>query len=164
MSFWRHISPRAAVEDFASTWRNPTPHRWRFMALSIAITISILLVFIPPSQFIEPKPPEVTWITTFAEDRTEAEIIASNIANQERQDRLAQEAAEREEARKQLYRELGRASGLDVDAMEAKIAEDEAKAARAAEASATAPSAGAVTTPSTNSATEAAPVTPARAD
>lgn len=126
MNFWRQISPRRAVEDFAHEWRQPNPYRWRVLGVSVAATFALMMLLLPESARIEPQPPEVTWITTFAEGRTDAEIVASNIENQERKDRLAAEAAEREERRRQAYKALGRATGVDVDSMEAEIESERA--------------------------------------
>ena len=128
MSFWRRISPRRAVADFAHEWRRPNPYRWPALGISVAATFVILLVFLPKNERVAPRPPEITWITTYAPGRTDAEIAASNRVNQQRKDALAAEQAAREERRKELYRALGRATGLDVDAMEAEIAREEAAA------------------------------------
>jgi len=124
MSFWRRISPHRAAADFANEWRQPAPHRWKVLGVSIAATFAILMVFVPKNQRIEPRPPEITWITTYAADRTDAEILASNIANQRRQEELAAQRAAREERRKELYRALGRATFVDVEEMEAEIARE----------------------------------------
>jgi len=129
MGFWRRISPRTAVQDFAQEWRQPAPHRWKVLGVSVALTFFIFMMFVPESQRVEPRPPQITWVTTFAPDRTQEEIIASNLANQRRQDELAARLARREEIRKDLYRQLGRATFVDVDAMERQIAEQEAAAA-----------------------------------
>jgi hypothetical protein len=126
MKFWRLISPRRAVEDFAHEWRQPNPYRWRVLGVSVAATFALMMLLLPDSERIQPRPPEVTWITTFAEGRTEAEIIASNVENQRRKDRLAAEAAERAERRRQAYKALGRATGVDVDEMEAEIERERA--------------------------------------
>lgn len=96
------------------------------MAVAVAATFSIFMVFIPESKRIEPRPPEVTWITTFAADRSDEEIIASNVENQKRQDAIRAEQARRAELRRELYRELGRATGLDVDALERQYSDDPA--------------------------------------
>lgn len=131
MSFWRNISPKRAVSDFAETWQQPTPHRWKILGVAIAATGAILAVFIPDSQRVEPARPEVTYITSWSPDRTREEIIASNIDNQRRQDERRALLEKREEVRKDLYRTLGRATFIDVETMEAEI-----KAERAAEAAA----------------------------
>ncbi|HMO68115.1 MAG TPA: hypothetical protein PKE25_05545, partial [Novosphingobium sp.] len=83
-----------------------------------------------------PRPPVVTYITSWPADRTEAEIIASNIENQKRKERLAAEQARREEEVRQIYKTIGRLSGMDVEAIEKK-AEAERAAERAAAAKAT---------------------------
>ena len=144
MSFWRTISPRRAVADFLEEWRRPQPYRWQALGIAVAITLGLMLLFIPESQRGEPLRPHVTYITSWYADRTEEEIIASNIENQRRQDELAALAAERAELRKDLYRQLGRATGLDVDKMEREIARQEAaeRAAREAQQAPGAPAAG----------------------
>lgn len=83
----------------------------------------MLIVLIPDSQPIPPPRPEVTYITSFAPDRTDAEIAASNEANQVLKDKRAARAAELAERRKQNFRALGRASGLDVEALERQYSE-----------------------------------------
>jgi hypothetical protein len=134
MSFWSRLSPKRAVVDFANEWRQPTPHRWQILGLATAITFSMLVLLLPDSERVPPPRPEVTYISTWSAERTEAEIIASNLANQRRKDELAALRAEREEQRKEAYRALGRATFIDVDAMEAEIERERAaeEAARAA--------------------------------
>ena len=65
-----------------------------------------------------PLPPKITYITTFRPDRTDAEIVASNIANQKQKDAIAAAEAARAERIRQMYKTLGRYSGMDVDAIE----------------------------------------------
>ena len=73
-----------------------------------------------------PPRPEVTYITTFAPHRTDAQIAASNAANQARKDKLIAEQAERDEQVKGIYRTLGRMSGMDVDKIEREGAAEQA--------------------------------------
>lgn len=134
MSFWSRISPRRGVEDFVSEWRRPQPYRWRALALAVAATFALMMMLIPANQRVEPARPNVTYINSWAADRTDEEIIASNIENQRRQDELAAIHQRRAELRKKLYRELGRATGLDVEEMEREIARQEAAERAAAEA------------------------------
>ena len=129
MSFWRKISPRGAVDDFVHEWRRPNPYRWRVLGVSVAATFALMVVMIPDSERIEPRPPEVTWITTFEPGRTDEDIIASNIENQKRKDKLKAEAAARAEQRKKNARALGSAMGFDVDELERQYGEDPAPAA-----------------------------------
>jgi len=118
MSYWRNISPRGAVGDFVHEWRRPNPYRWRVLGVSVAATFTLMVVMIPDSERIEPRPPKVTWISTFSPDRTDAEIIASNIENQKRKDKRAAEAAARAERKRDAARALARASGFDPDELE----------------------------------------------
>jgi len=126
MGFWRDISPWRAAKDFTSVWKGENPYRWRVLAVSVALTAGFMILLIPKSERIPPRPPVVTYITSFAPDRSDEEIVASNLANQKRQDELRALLAQREELRRKLYRDLGEATGLDVDEMEREIARDKA--------------------------------------
>ena len=129
MSFFRKISPTGAVKDFAQVWTS-NPYRWRVLALSMAATGGMMAVFIPKSEIVPPAKPEVTYITTFREGRTDAEIVASNIRNQKIQDEVRKLDAEREEYQKELYRQIGRATLIDTDAIEKQIAREKAAEAK----------------------------------
>lgn len=137
MSFWQDVSPTNAVKDFTHVW-SENPYRWRVLALAIAVTTGLMMMIIPKSERITPEKPTVTYITSFAPGRSDEEIIASNLENKKKQEALRADQERRAEFRKQMYRDLGRASGLDVDAMERQIAEEEAAAKRTAEAEAAA--------------------------
>jgi hypothetical protein len=107
------------------------------LAVAVLLTGGLLYQFTRERVRIPPPAPEVTYISTFEPGRTDAEIAASNLANQKKQDRLKAEQAQREEKVKDAYRALGRATGLDVDAMEREIARDnmqQPKAGKPAEA------------------------------
>ena len=133
MGYWDRFSPRGGFEDFLAYWRQPTPYRWQILGASVALTFTLMVLFVPESQHIEPRRPDVTYITTFESGRTDEEIMTSNVENQKRQDVLRAQREELEERKKELYRRLGRATGLDVDAMEEQIArEREAEQAAAA--------------------------------
>ena len=121
MKFWNRISPKRAVDDFAGHWQQPTPYRWQIMGVSIAATFAVLMVFVPKSERAPPRRPDVTYISTWSPNRSQAEIIASNRANQVRKDEIAARRAAIEERKKEMYRALGRATFVDVDAMEADI-------------------------------------------
>ena len=103
------------------------------LAIAVLLTGGLLYQFTRERVRIPPPAPEVTYISTFEPGRTDAEIAASNRANQEKQDRLKAEQAEREEKVKDAYRALGRATGLDVDAMERDIARDSTQERKVAE-------------------------------
>ena len=134
MSFWRQISPRGAVGDFVHEWRRPNPYRWRILGVSVAATFALMVIVIPDSERAEPKPPEVTWISTFRPDRTDEEIVASNLANQKRKDELKAEAEARAERKREAARALARASGFDPDELERQYGNKPAPAASEARA------------------------------
>jgi hypothetical protein len=100
--------------------------RFGVLLVAAAITGTILYQFSKERWLVPPPPPEVTYISTFEPGRTDAEIAASNRANQAEQERLRTEQAKREEEAKDMYRALGRASGIDVEAMERRIAREKA--------------------------------------
>ena len=133
-SYFRRISPKGAVDDFASQWRAETPYRWHILGVAMAATFAIFMLFIPDSVRVAPAPPEVIYISTLDDSRTDAEIIASNCANQKLKDELEAQLAEQEERRKEAYRALGAATFVDVDEMQAEIEAEEAAAKAAAEA------------------------------
>ena len=132
--FLRSISPRRAFSDFVAVWREPTDHRWPVLGVAIAMTFALFMLFIPPNQRIEPRPPEIIYISTWAEGRSEREIIASNCENQRRKDDLEDRLAQRAEIRRDMYKALGRATFIDVDAIEAEADAEAARAAAAGEA------------------------------
>jgi len=129
MGFWRQINPRGAVDDFVHEWQRPNPYRWRVLGVSVAATFALMVVMIPDSERTEPRPPKITWITTFAPGRTDEQIIASNIENQKRKDKAKAEAAERAERKKEAARALARASGFDPDELERQYGDDPASTA-----------------------------------
>ena len=141
MSYWRRISPRGAVSDFIEEWRRPQPYRWQILGLAVAITFAMMVFLIPDSQRIPPARPEVTYITSWQEGRTDEEIAASNAANQARKEEAARLAEERQARRREAFRALGKASGFDVDELERQFSDDEPPADPAASAEPAAPQA-----------------------
>ena len=133
MSFWRQISPRGAVSDLVHEWQRPNPYRWRVLGVSVAATFTLMVIVIPDSERIEPRAPEVTWISTFAADRTDEEIAASNLENQKRKDKLKAEAEARAERKKEAARALARASGFDPDELERQFGDKPAPSAAASQ-------------------------------
>jgi hypothetical protein len=101
--------------------------RFSVLAIAVLMTGGLLYQFTRERVRIPPPPAEVTYISTFEPGRTDAQIAASNLANQEKQQRLNAEQAKREDEVKDAYRALGRATGIDVDAMERELARDGAQ-------------------------------------
>ena len=134
---WRDVSPGGAIGDLIAVFRQAGPSRWRMAALAALPPLGIFVVFVNEEMRGKPRPPEVTYITSWHANRSEAEIVASNLANQKRKERLAAEQARREEEVRGIYKTLGRVSGMDVDAIDkqaaAERAAEQARAAAAAE-------------------------------
>lgn len=129
MSFWTNINPGGAISEFIFVFRHAGRNRWWIALLSAAITVGMIAVLTMESWKMPRKLPEVTYITTFPEDWSEAESKAFRAENQRRKEqRQAEQAAYEAEGRK-LWEDLGRASGMDVEAIKKK-----AEAERAAEA------------------------------
>lgn len=119
-------NPTDGIQDFWNEIRKPTPYRWPVLGLSLLCTFGLMFFIMTESVLAPPEKPKVSFISTLEAGRSDAQIIASNRANQERKERLAAEQARRDEEVKDAYRALGRATGLGVDAMERRIAEDKA--------------------------------------
>nr|ALG05344.2 hypothetical protein 5H7_043 [uncultured bacterium 5H7] len=136
MSIWKNVDPVGAIADFRTVWEQAGKNRWRIAAVSAAATIGIFSLMFQEDYRILPRPPQVTYITSWHADRSDAEIVATNRANQQYQDRLRAEQAQRDQEVREIYKKIGRLSGMDVDAIEAK-----AKAEQAAEDAAKQPAA-----------------------
>jgi uncharacterized protein (UPF0335 family) len=134
MKISSRFNPAGGISDFWNEIRRPTPYRWPVLGASLACSFGLLFWVTQERVLVPPEPPKVSYISTFAAGRSDAEIIASNQANQLRKERLAAEQAKRDEEVKEMYRTLGRATGIDVDAMERKIAQEKAAEAAAAKA------------------------------
>ena len=131
--FLHLINPLRALGDLGHELARPHPHRWPLMGVAAAATFALFSVMWQEGGAGLPRPPKVIYVESFAPDRSEAEIVAGNVAaTKAGRARDAEEAASQERIR-QMYKTLGRVSGMDVDAIEAKARADrEAEAARAA--------------------------------
>ena len=136
-AYFRHVNPRGMLADFREVWRQAGQHRWRIAAVSAACTFGVFTLMMQQGGKAPHQPQKVTYITVFRPDRTDAEIMASNLDNQKRKEALAKEQAKRDEQVRAIYKTLGRWSGMDVDRIVAEAdAEKAAEAKAAAEADA----------------------------
>ena len=142
------FNPANGIADFWNEFRRPNPHRWPILALSIAPVAAMLYWGVTgTTAYAEPERPKINYITTLDPTRTDAEIAAEIRANEEIKDLRAAEE-ERVAARKrELYKALGKAAGMDVEKIER-----EAEAERAAEKAAKAKQAQAAATASESAA------------
>ena len=131
----RRLNPLAALGDLGEQLSTPYPHRFKIILAALAVTGTLFSVMSHEGGAGIPLPPQITYVESFAPNRSEAEIVAGNVAaTKVARAEEAEEAAGAERVR-QMYKTLGRLSGMDVDKIEAK-----AKAERAAEAAAKAAS------------------------
>ncbi|WP_198046033.1 hypothetical protein [Novosphingobium aquimarinum] len=129
---WRDVNPRGMIADFREVWNQAGRNRWRIFALSGACTFGVFYVMYQQEGRAPHLPPKVEYISVLPEHRTDAEIIASNIANQKRKEAMALEQARRDQDVRAIYKELGRWSGMDVDKI-AREADAEEAARKQAE-------------------------------
>jgi len=134
MSLISRLNPKDGISDFWSEFRRPNPYRWPILGVSMMITTGLMAWITQDDAVGPPIPLEVTYITTFADGRSDDEIMEGNLAEQRRKEELERILAEREERKKEIYRALGRAAGMDVERIEREAAEEaaqvEAQAAR----------------------------------
>ncbi len=126
MRITNRLNPTPGALDFWNEFRKPTPYRWPILGVSALMTFGLMYHITSESVLVPPRPPEVTYIASFAADRDDAEIIASNIENQKNQDAVAALLEQGEERKRELYRTMGRASGMDVDEIEREAAKERA--------------------------------------
>lgn len=119
-------NPASGIADFWNEIRRPTPYRIPVLIASILCTFGLLYLIMSESVLAEPERPKVSFISTFEAGRSDAQIAASNLANQRRKERLEAEQAKRDEEVRNAYKALGRATGLDVEAMERQAAAEKA--------------------------------------
>jgi hypothetical protein len=130
---WRDVNPTGAIGDLITVFHQAGRNRWRIAGLALLPPLGILWMFANEEYRGNPPGPVVTYITTFRPGRSDAEIVASNLANQRYKEQAAVEQAKREEDVRQMYVKIGRLSGMDVDAIERRAKADrEAEAARTA--------------------------------
>lgn len=122
------FNPAGGIADFWNEIRRPTPYRWPILIVSILPAALMIWWGVNSTQYGEPERPTIEYITTLDPARSEAEIQAEIRANQEIKDLRAAEEARIAQEKRAIYKELGRAAGMDVEKIER-----EAEAERAAE-------------------------------
>jgi len=119
------------IADFREVWKQAGGNRWRIAALAAVCTFGVFYVMANQGGRAPHPPPEVTYITSWRADRTDAEIRESNIRNQKIKELLAAEQAQRDEQVKEIYRTLGEMSGMNTQKIEAEAAAERAAEVKA---------------------------------
>lgn len=131
MRYISRLNPTGEIADFWSYIRQPTPHRWPILAASILATGSLMYWLTQESYFFPPAPPKVNFISSYEDGRTDAEILESNIANQKRKEEREAELEKLAAEKREAYRTLGAATGVDVSEAEARGEAERAAAEKA---------------------------------
>jgi uncharacterized membrane protein YqiK len=126
------FNPAGGLADFWNEIRRPQPYRWPILIVSILPAAFMVWWGVNSTQYGEPERPQIEYITTLDPARSEAEIAAEIRANQEIKDLREAEEARIAEEKRRIYKEIGRASGMDVEEIERKAAAE--RAAEKAEA------------------------------
>lgn len=132
------ISATSAITEFIEVFRDAGPTRWRTMLASAAITGFLFWALTHESWRGPPPRPTITYINSWPLTRSTKQTRDFIMANQKFNDARAKEQAEADEKMRQMYKAVGRASGMDVDRIERDAKAD---AAAKAKASATTPQA-----------------------
>ena len=127
MSFIKNVNPAGAISELRDVFRDAGPTRWRYVALSALITGGLFGGLAVTQNWVaDRKLPEIDYINSWPEDRTASETKAFIIANQKDKDAREKAQAEADAEVQNMYMTLGRATGVDVDAMKKKADADKA--------------------------------------
>ncbi len=136
MNFLRNVNPVGAIADFRTVFQQAGGHRWRIALASAAITFGIFSVMVQES-WKRPRPrPEIIYISSWPADRTAAETQAFIAENQRRKDAEAKLIADQQKIGQDVWKTLGKVSGMDVDKIAAEAEADRIKAEAEAQAKA----------------------------
>jgi hypothetical protein len=130
-TYWKNVNPTGAVSDLFSVVRDAGPNRWRIGLAAAATTLFLFWLLTHDSWRAAPPRPKIIYINSWPASRTMAETKAFIEANQKWNDERAAEQAKSEEETRQMYKALGRATGIDVDKIEREAKADAAAEARA---------------------------------
>jgi hypothetical protein len=116
-AFFSNVSPRRAVMDLWRVFGAPTEFRWPGFFLAAMVTGSMFWLMFGQEGRALPQLPKVTYFNSWRADRSDAEIIAGNIAAEKQARAQAAEEERRAEDMRQMYKAVGAASGIDTDKM-----------------------------------------------
>lgn len=122
------FNPKPGILDFWNEFRKPNPYRWPILAISSLPFLGIFWWLSGETVYKAPEKPEITYITTLDENRSDEEIMAENEANQEVKELREAEEERIAERKRELYKALGSAAGMDVESIEERGKAERAKA------------------------------------
>lgn len=121
------FNPKPGILDFWNEIRKPTPHRWPILFVSCLPFAGLMYYLAGETQYKTPERPQITYITSFEPDRTDEEIMASNLENQEIKELREAQREALAQRKRDLYKALGAAAGMDVDEIERRGEETRAR-------------------------------------
>ena len=129
--FLSNVSPRRAVIDLWNVLGAPSEFRWPGFLMAAMVTGSIFWLMMGQEGRALPQMPKIIYINSWRADRSDAEIIAGNIAAA-RKARAEQAEEDRRNADiRHMYKAVGAATGLDTDTMAKQADAERAADARA---------------------------------
>ena len=131
-SYWQHVNPVAAISDIKEVVRQAGDNKWRIGLAAAATTLFLFWSLTHESWRVPQEKPKIIYINSWYADRSEEQTRANIEKNQKLKDALKADQDKRDEAVKNIYRQIGKASGMDTDAIERK-AQADAAAERARE-------------------------------
>jgi len=136
MNFLRNVNPAGAIADFRTVFKEAGSNRWRIALASAAVTIGIFSIMAQESWKKPRARPEIIYISSWPADRTDAETQAFIAENQRRKDEEAKLIAAQQKIGQDVWKTLGKVSGMDVDKIAAEAEAERAKAEAEARAQA----------------------------
>lgn len=128
------FNPKPGILDFWTEFKKPNPYRWPILIIS-AVPIIVLIYFLAGERnYKTPDRPQITYISSFEADRSDEEILASNLENQEVKDLREAQREQMEQRKRDLYKALGAAAGMDVEEIDRRGEETRAAEAAARQA------------------------------
>lgn len=131
---WREATPRGAIADLRTVYTQAGSNRWWFMGIAALTTLALFSVIASENWKGPRARPEIIYITSWPAHRTDAETKAFIEENQRRKDEREAAIAEVQKAERDMYKSLGKMSGMDVDGIEQRAAADRAREEAAAKA------------------------------
>lgn len=107
MSMFTRFSPLRALGDLGDFLRSRKPYEVGFMALSVAVTWTVILVFsrdtnVAP-EYVEP---DIIYVQSYASNRTDAEIIAQQKLDLPKEQARKKAIADAQEKRRQEFKKI----------------------------------------------------------
>jgi hypothetical protein len=106
MRYLARFSPIRAVLDLRRFLATRQPYELWFMIAALAITATILVMFVKDSTIAPVYRPNIIYVKQWRADRTEAEIIAQQKIDQVQRDKEAAEQKKREEELQAQFKKL----------------------------------------------------------